>query len=56
LQSASTLQTASALPHVVLISALRMHRMHSRVGVKGPQLVIAHGAEQLLQAQSPMIS
>jgi hypothetical protein len=47
LQAALTLQTDWSLPHVVTIFTLSwMQRMHSGVGLKGPQLVSAHACAQ----------
>jgi hypothetical protein len=46
LHAALTLQTDSALPHVVMINELWMHWMHSTVGLKAPQVVSAHAVEQ----------
>jgi hypothetical protein len=58
LQSASNLQTDSALPHIVteLDIVSEMHLMHAKLALTSPQPVRPHGAEQKLQAQSRIVS
>jgi hypothetical protein len=57
LQAALTLQADSPLAQVLTIFTLScMHRMHSEVGLKGPQLVSAHCSAQVVQAHCCMFS
>jgi hypothetical protein len=57
LQAALRLQADWSLAQVLTVFTLSwMQRMHSGVGLKGPQLVSAHGSAQLVQAHGSMVA